>query len=162
MNHYIFCKGITKDGYPCVRKIKKGEIYCKSHNGVYEECGICYDDMQCKTVLECGHSFCTSCLNNCSIACPMCRKHTNFRRILTDQSIQKLSIKIGKMDFLHPDEKMNNAYDIFNLSMQLHSVLLPKKEFFKNLESKLNEFSEQGMNTDKYKKQMLSYIQTIR
>jgi len=51
----MYCRGITQRGCPCISKAKDGEFYCDEHDGDYEECPVCYDDMQCKSQLKCGH-----------------------------------------------------------------------------------------------------------
>ena len=72
------CSGLTLKGHVCK---KTGDPFCKIH--VLSECGICLETIfknSCGSVkLECGHSFCRSCINtwiiekNCKSTCPMCR-----------------------------------------------------------------------------------------
>jgi hypothetical protein len=154
----MYCRGITQRGCPCVCKVKDGELYCSVHDGDYEECPICYDDMQCKSQLECGHSFCVPCLNMCGIECPVCRRETNVHRESTDRCIRELSKKMYGMKTISSKvDKMNSAYDICNLTMQLHTVLLARKSFCDQFEEKLVEFDRQGMYTCTYMKQIASY-----
>jgi len=54
-------------------------------------------------------------------------------------------------------DKMKSAYDICNLTMQLHTVLLARKSFCDQFEEKLVEFDRQGMYTCTYMKQIASY-----
>ena len=156
----MYCRGITRRGCPCVCKVKDGGLYCRVHDGDYEECPICYDDMQCKSQLECGHSFCVPCLNMCDIACPVCRRETNVHRESTDRHICELSQKMyGIKTISSKVDKMNTAYDICNLTMKLHTVLLARKSFCDQFEEKLVEFDRQGMYTCTYIKQIASYKQ---
>ena len=160
----MYCKGITKKGEPCIKLVRKGNKYCDVHkccSGEYEECPICYDDMQSKVELKCGHSFCTSCLQNThNDSCPLCRNSTNHIFRKREAGIQVLShlMQYHTEEQIHADERILMAHDIFNATVSLHCYLFRIKEFMIHYEDKVREFSTR-MNTTRYAKQIGSWRQ---
>jgi len=63
-------------------------------------CAICLDKFKHPRNLECGHTFCTTCLHmikiNNEIVCPMCRKITKFDsdKMLVDLPVNNILISI--------------------------------------------------------------------
>ena len=82
-----FCKGICKDGLPCLNLTK--DNFCNVHNKNYEECGICYEPIVDPYTFECNHSVCKKCMvkittsttqENPLCKCPFCR-NTCFKNV---------------------------------------------------------------------------------
>lgn len=163
----MYCIGITRNGCPCTRRAK--ENYCYLHRPKkdnYDECIICFHDMQCKIDLDCGHSFCISCLQKWrQPSCPICRQCTNIE-ITTDVQ--------SKMWFIHraldemPDtigknKKIAKIHSIMSTALSIHSYLFDKNNgtFKEQFEQKVKELHECGMNTTKYKKATESYDSRI-
>ena len=72
------CMAVTLKGTMC-KKIKCYESdFCKLHGKIHQ-CGICLDTAKNMYKLDCGHSFCASCIfkwickDHNSNTCPMCR-----------------------------------------------------------------------------------------
>ena len=63
-------------------------------------CAICLDKFKHPRNLDCGHTFCTTCLHmikiNNEIVCPMCRKITKFNsnKMLIDLPVNNILISI--------------------------------------------------------------------
>ena len=63
-------------------------------------CAICLDKFKHPRNLDCGHTFCTTCLHmikiNNEIVCPMCRKITRFdsNKMLIDLPVNNILISI--------------------------------------------------------------------
>ena len=154
----MFCKGITKKGTPCIKKIKNGK-YCSSHKGDFEECVICYEDMQFKGQLSCNHSFCISCLSNCEKACPYCRQDTNIFKQKNDLAMQKISTNLRHFHFVkRKKDKIEIAHQTFKLIMKNHTKILKDKKFIQIFFEKMQELSRDGMDTEIYLNQICSYI----
>lgn len=166
----MYCIAVTQKGYPCTNQRKAKGCYCGVHQPKkkkYEECSICYHDMQRKVDLECGHSFCLSCLQKWrKPTCPICRQCTNME-ITKDIHL--------KMSFIHktlhemPDtigksKKIVKAHSIMSTALSIHSFLFDKNNgtFRENFEMKATELYECGMNTLKYKKALESYDSRIK
>lgn len=157
-----FCGGITMKGYPCIRHAKNGSRYCFSHEkNIDEECGICYDDMQQKKTLSCGHEFCTSCLIQCSVSCPLCREKTNIHRKSSDDSRKILISLFAKFNNIdnNKDDRILLAHDIAKTIMRFHASYFADRDFVENFEGRMIDFSKDGMYTGTYLKQMSSYKQ---
>lgn len=159
----MYCKGITKKGEPCIKLVGKGNKYCSVHqcSGGYEECPICYDDMQCKVELSCGHTFCFSCLQNThNDSCPLCRENTNHIFRERETSIQVLSdlMQYHAEEQIPVDERILMTHDIFNSTVALHCYLFRINVFMVHYEDKVREFSTR-MNTTRYAKQIESWRQ---
>lgn len=161
----MYCKGITKKGEPCIKLVRKGNKYCNLHkcrSGEYEECPICYDDMQCKVELKCCHSFCRGCLQNTkNDTCPLCRKRTNhiFRERETEiEILSDLMEYHSEVQGLSTEQRIKLAYDIFDCTATLHCYLFKIRVFMVHYESKVREFSKR-INTTRYSKQIESWKQ---
>ena len=87
-----FCKGITLKGIQC--KNKTTCEYCHIHKE-RDCCSICIEPIKNMCILDCGHKFCNTCINNwisvsCpNYTCPMCRD------IIEDGPIIDSSIRWG-------------------------------------------------------------------
>lgn len=154
-----YCCGITKKGIPCTRRTK--DKYCNNHapkNGHYDDCPICYDEMQCKIDLQCGHSFCLPCLQNWENGtCPICRAGTN--RILKDVKTKVSFIRKTLDEFQDTkgkEKQFEKAHSIMSTALTIHSYLF-KHTFLKYYDEKTVELQESGMNTDRYKRALASY-----
>lgn len=158
----MYCKAITNNGAPCIKLVKKGDKYCHLHkccSGEYEECPICYDDMQRKVKLSCGHSFCISCLQNTdNDSCPLCRERTNHIYREREVGIQVLSymMEFNSLESMPIEQKVKLAYDIFDGTTALHCYLFKVRDFMVQYEAKVQEFSTK-MDTSRYAKQIASY-----
>lgn len=153
-----FCKGTTSKGFPCIRKIKDGDKYCHGHKGEYEECAICYEDMQYKSTLMCGHAFCVACLSKCTnINCPMCRRETNQYQLGVRENVRKVSSIIQVFKSKTKGGRMKLAHDLCELVMKTHDHFLADARFNKAFGSKLVEFSQEGLECDKFITQVASY-----
>lgn len=153
-----FCKGTTSKGFPCIRKIKAGVKYCHAHKGEYEECSICYEDMQCKSTLKCGHVFCVACLSKCtSINCPLCRRETNQYQLDVRENAQKVYSIIQVFKKKPKVGRMKLAHDLCELVMKTHDRFLSDPRFNKAFGSKVEEFSQEGLQCDKFITQIASY-----
>ena len=72
------CQAITLKGLPCKCKSKKDSEYCSRHTNCFE-CSVCLfgKSKRQKLTLNCGHSFCKSCIDTwtkTNNSCPLCRK----------------------------------------------------------------------------------------
>ena len=57
-------------------------------NNIQEECPICYETMNCNTVIMpvCGHSICNDCIKKCNSTCPICREeYHQFDKLYLDK-----------------------------------------------------------------------------
>lgn len=157
-----FCKAITSDGCPCTNVAESGR-YCEEHDGDYDECPVCYEDMQCKSSLECGHTFCLFCLYKCEVMCPLCRAETNvFRNNQIDVLENIKEVMITQWATTDKANRIQLAHDICDQMMQNHIFSLTKKTMIDLFEKKLDELCEVGMNTDKLKKQLESFKERIK
>lgn len=162
----MYCKGITKKGEPCIKLVRKEDKYCSVHrcrSGEYDECPICYDDMQCKIELTCGHTFCISCLQNTNNdTCPLCRKSTNHifreREVGIEVLSDMMQYHTDEQDEMSKKQRIQLAYDIFDNTASLHCYLFNIKAFMVHYESKVREFSKK-INTTRYAKQIESWRQ---
>ena len=64
-----------------------------------EECPICMSNCSLSN-LDCGHSFCNSCLSRWTITCPICRRHQSFsirlnNFILDESNVKYIDININ-------------------------------------------------------------------
>ncbi len=64
-----------------------------------EECPICMNNCSLSN-LDCGHSFCNSCLSRWTITCPICRRHQSFsirlnNFILDESNVKYIDININ-------------------------------------------------------------------
>lgn len=86
-----YCKGYTKTGKKCSRKIKMGKEYCHHHvsykNFEKNECPVCFEEIVSTCPLSCGHWIHKKCvIRSGKTQCPMCRSHiTN----LTNKEIEQ-------------------------------------------------------------------------
>ena len=82
-------------------------------------CSICLDKFKHPRNLDCGHTFCTTCLHmikiNDEIVCPLCRKITtlNSNKLLVDLPLNNILISIidetaitSKMDINSNNDKL--------------------------------------------------------
>ena len=77
-------------------------ILLYNRNKIFDiiSCAICLEKFKHPRNLECGHSFCTTCLHmmniNNEIVCPMCRKVTQFTKdkTLIDLPVNNILISI--------------------------------------------------------------------
>lgn len=155
----MYCKAITKKGYPCTHRANG---YCGNHTpkgGEYEECAVCYDDLQSKTILMCGHSFCLPCLQrlNTSI-CPMCRRNTNTIYKTVKEKVKEIHRALREMpNIIGLDNRKAQARHIFSTVMSIHSYLFSADHFLEQFEQKMMECSRDGMDTDLYNKQLAAF-----
>jgi len=66
-----------------------------------EECTICYSDIKCDTMLNCGHTYCIDCVTTNTqlviddhrkkLTCPICRAETNKISSIDDIKIDNLA-----------------------------------------------------------------------
>ncbi len=79
-------------------------------------CAICLEKFKHPRNLECGHSFCTTCLHmikiNDEIVCPLCRKITTFNsdKLLIDLPLNNILVSIidetNQINKLEMDNKL--------------------------------------------------------
>ena len=166
-NKTMYCQGITRDGCPCTNMTK--DKYCNVHKPNelnFEECSICYNPMQFKISLRCGHSFCLPCLQNWSCkTCPMCRKKTNH--IFEKVRLRVASIRYGLLaieNMVGKENKTAKAHEVMKAVLTIHSYLFsPGYTFLGIFEDKLLELeSDVDFYTTKYKKALASYYSRIK
>ena len=120
------CKAITGKGTPCGCKTKPGSEFCGRHKD-WSECPICYScsGKSKMTTLECGHTFCTECIENwfCESkdiidSCPLCRKESLI--VLSDVHVAK---KIGKClrEMELPQKSEERVYYVDKMFMYLNT-----------------------------------------
>ena len=74
------CSGITVKGNQCK---KNGNPFCHIHT--LFDCGICLESIFKSTKLDCGHNFCSGCVNTWILekgdhsSCPMCRSVISYK-----------------------------------------------------------------------------------
>ena len=153
----MFCKAITKSGTPCIRQAMKCGKYCGSHKGKYKECPICYDDMQARRTLKCGHSFCVTCLCKCGDACPMCRQETNDIPYLIEETVKTIGVKLGRNDWLSRDERKKNVKECCDMFMSVHYKFLTVEKFMSIFVERVKDLSIQGVDMDKIVMQLESF-----
>lgn len=156
----MYCKAITKTGTPCIRKIKCGK-YCTTHKGEYEDCPICYDDMQAKTVLKCGHSFCIACISKCEKSCPLCRQETNEFPTKFANTLRIISSKKYSNIRLSEENSKKKVKQWFDLVMTVHYKVLIVEEFRNVFFEKIKYLSTKGMEMNKFIKQIESFKQRM-
>lgn len=163
----MYCKGIKKDGGPCTCKTKKK--YCNNHiskTGHYEDCPICYEEMQYKVDLSCSHSFCLPCLQIWTHGtCPICRDLTNHVIVETVKKIRE--IESGLVDVakaVSKEKKREKAHKLMKTILSIHSYLFqPNYSFIKIFEDKIQELeADADFDTTKYKKALDSYYSRIK
>lgn len=86
-------------------------------------CAICLDKFKHPRNLDCGHTFCTTCLHmikiNNEIVCPMCRKITKFDsdKMLVDLPVNNILISI-----------IDETSNIDNLELNKNNLKLKKSK----------------------------------
>jgi len=169
LQNKMYCQGITRDGCPCTNKTK-GK-YCNVHepkDGNFEDCPICYNPMQSKIRLRCGHSFCLPCLQNWSCkTCPMCRKKTNH--ILEKVQNRVAFIRYGLLvieNTTGKEKKTAKAHEIMKAVFTIHSYMFSpgnSSNFLGIFEDKILELeSDEDFDATKYKKALASYYSRIK
>ena len=168
----MFCKGLSCGGHPCCNKITTiGSKYCSRHSRDYDECPICYDDMQNAITLGCGHKFCITCLQACKkSACPMCRKQTNFMTNIVIRTMSQCNRYANVANSLKRTEKERIQADVkfMNNIFYIHTIVFKDKSFLKEFERKLNYLLETELVIDefpvfkKFKKKLESYKERVK
>jgi hypothetical protein len=121
------CKAITGKGTPCGCKTKPGSDFCGRHKD-WSECPICYScpGKSKMTTLECGHTFCTECIQNWFCAssdiidsCPLCRKESLV--VLSDIHVKKKMQKCFREMELLPQKAESRVYYVDKMCMYLNT-----------------------------------------
>ena len=160
-----FCKGITKKGTPCVRRCKSD--YCIDHEKEYNSCPICMNDAVIEDTLSCGHMMCLSCSSLCALngkmECPMCRQLTNIKNVSeTGKMNKELSIKMTQMFVSKGKEnRIEKAHQVMIYLFKKHYYFLGIKHMRDSVNERLIHFKENGMNVEKYEKQLASYMNRL-
>jgi len=104
-----YCKGYTKSGKKCSRKIKSDKTYCHQHlnykNYEKNECPVCFEEIVSNVPLSCGHWIHKNCvIRSGKPQCPICRSQiTN----LTNKEIEKTRMYFKK----YQEERMQEDED---------------------------------------------------
>lgn len=157
----MFCKAITTSGTPCVRHVTCGRPYCGAHRRRYQKCPICYEDMQAKKVLACGHTFCVTCLCKCDRACPLCRQETNDFREKVDETLIRIVRKIEMNDALSVEARKVNSTECCDMIMSVHYKIMFMERFRTTFIEKVHDLSAQGMDMGKILKQIASFSSRV-
>ncbi|XP_059827084.1 zinc-binding protein A33-like [Hypanus sabinus] len=89
----------------------KGQVESLTEEAI---CPICQDFFTDPVSLECGHSFCRSCITRCwesgeRISCPECREEFADRTLKVNRALANLSEKARKLN-LNPNEKESKLH----------------------------------------------------
>lgn len=113
------CIGITKNGDNCKKKVSNNNKFCNIHtkkwnNEKPNECPICFEPMNEKRPLECGHWIHRSCIlksNKCE--CAICRKVLMEKYIVTNMK---------PLEIIEEDENIDNIN--ININYDENGIIL--------------------------------------
>lgn len=139
----MYCRGLSLFGQPCCNKVTCTESkYCSLHTGVYVECPICYEDMQNKLTLRCGHTFCIKCLKSWrDSSCPHCRKNTNLMSEFVQKTINICAqyVDLANSDELSDEDKIKAVIRYIVNIFNIHNVIFKSPTAVDIIERKIND-----------------------
>ena len=147
----MFCKAITSRGTPCIASCKAGSSYCHSHDGRFDECPVCLEEVPHIHTLRCGHRLCVECFQRLTTdECPLCRRvcdRSAVHRGLIDLS--ELLTDLQFMSFAGLDEcrgvedwwtirydrpdYVDTVTRIVDISCSLHSLVFRQPDFLEHI-----------------------------
>lgn len=146
----MFCKAITSRGAPCIASCKAGSSYCHSHDGRFDECPVCLEEVPHIHTLRCGHPLCVECFQRMTTnACPLCRRRVCNRNEMWIRlrELSELLYDVNDMrsrasrdknvvweDYRYTsNEYMCTLTRIVDISCSFHSVVFRQPDFLAHI-----------------------------